>query len=83
MEILIFFIATIALFFTALFLARASGNKKRRNELAGIVEPLGFDALSKFDDEFISDFYRYHPTLGFKINITAVCVREQDRCRNI
>ena len=81
MEILIFFIATIALFFTALFLARASGNKKRRNELAGIVEPLGFDALSKFDDEFIADFYRHHPTLGFKINITADCVADSESMR--
>ena len=79
----LFFYRNNRIVFTTLFLARASGNKKRRNELAGIVEPLGFDALSKFDDEFIADFYRHHPTLGFKINITAACVREQDRCRNI
>jgi hypothetical protein len=78
---MIAFIAPIALFFTLLFLARASGNKKRRNELVGFVEPLGFDVLSKFDDKLISYFYHHLPTFSFKINITAVCVAASESMR--
>ena len=81
MEIIIAFIAPFALFFTLLFLARASGNKKRRNELVGFVEPLGFDVLSKFDDKLISYFYHHLPTFSFKINITAVCVAASESMR--
>ena len=84
MEILIAFVALIApfaLFFLLLFLGRASGRKKRRNELVGFVEPLGFDVLSKFDDKLIADFYHHLPTLSFKINITAICVADSDSMR--
>ena len=84
MDILIAFIASIAfiaLFFSLLFLGRASGRKKRRNELVGFVEPLGFDVLNKFDDKLIADFYHHLPTLGFKINIASVCVADSDSMR--
>ncbi|MFZ4083881.1 MAG: hypothetical protein ACOYKN_21830, partial [Pirellula sp.] len=64
-----------------LFLARPSGNKKRRKELVGLVEPLGFDVLSKFDNKLIADFYHHLPTLGFKINIASVCVADSDSMR--
>jgi hypothetical protein len=77
------FIAPFALFFLLLFLGRASGRKKRRNELVGFVEPLGFDVLSKFDDKLIADFYHHLPTLSFKINITAICVADSDSMRII
>jgi hypothetical protein len=75
------FIAPFAVFFMLLYLGRASGNKKRRNELVGFVEPLGFDVLSKFDNKLIADFYHHLPTLSFKINITAVCVADSDSMR--
>jgi hypothetical protein len=83
-DILIAFIASIAfiaLFFSLLFLARPSRIKKRRNELVGFVEPLGFDVLSKFDNKLIADFYHHLPTLGFKINIASVCVADSDSMR--
>jgi len=84
LEILIAFVALIAsfaLFFTLVFLGRASEDKKRRNELVGFVEPLGFDVLSKFDNKLIADFYHHLPTLGFKINIASVCVADSDSMR--
>ena len=80
MEILVV-IATFALFFTLVFFASASGRKKRKNELSEFVEPLGFDVLSNFDDETLGNFYPHLPSLGFKINITAVCVADSDSMR--
>jgi hypothetical protein len=74
-------IATFALFFTLVFFASASGRKKRKGELSEFVEPLGFDVLSKFDEETLGNFYPHLPSLGFKINITAVCVADSDSMR--
>ena len=83
MEILIAFVALIAYFalFTLVILRRASEDKNRRNELVGLVEPLGFDVLSKFDDKLIADFDHHLPTLGFKFQITAVCVADSESMR--
>ena len=50
-------------------------------DLAGLVEPLGFDVRSDFDKESAAHFYSHHPKVGLRFNITSVCVADYDSIR--
>jgi len=65
-----------------MFFGRRPGNKWRMKELAGLVEPLGFDVRSDFDNESAAYFYQHNPTFfGWRFNINAVCVADYDSIR--
>lgn len=63
------------------FLSQRPGSKSRMKELAGLVEPLGFDVRSDFDNESADYFYQHNPTFGWRFNITSVCVADYDSIR--
>jgi len=67
------------------FLSQRPGSKSRMKELAGLVEPLGFDVRSDFDNESAAHFYSHHPKVGLRFNITSVitsvCVADYDSIR--
>ena len=52
-------------------------------ELKGIVEPLGFDVLSKLDDKSSEHIYHPKPNLKRWMFIRAVCVADNGSTRII
>ena len=80
METLII-MSVIAMFLSALFWAMVSGNKQRRKALSGLVAPLGFDVLSKFDEESADHFHQHKPMMGLMMNVKAVCVADSGSIR--
>lgn len=64
-----------------LFFSRRPGCKSRMKELAGLVEPLGFDVRSDFDKESAAHFYQHYAMFGWRFNITSVCVADYDSIR--
>jgi len=59
------------------------GNQARIQELKGIVEPLGFDVLSKLDDKSSEHIYHPKPNLKRWMFIRAVCVADNGSTRII
>lgn len=64
MEALIVIIPMIlvALFFLTL----GPGSKRRMQEIAGFLEPMGFDVLSNLDDGSSAYFFTTSHTLGYR-----------------
>lgn len=79
MEALIIIIPMIlvALFFLTL----RPGSKRRMQEIARFVEPMGFDVLSNVDDGSSAYFFHHKPYIGLSMNIHAVCVADDGTTR--
>lgn len=79
MEALIVIIPMIlvALFFLTL----GPGSKRRMQEIAGFVGPMGFDVLSNLDDGSSAYFFHHKPYIGLSMNIHAVCVADDGTTR--
>ena len=79
MEALIVIIPMIlvALFFLTL----GPGSKRRMQEIAGFMGPMGFDVLSNLDDGSSAYFFHHKPYIGLSMNIHAVCVADDGTTR--
>ena len=69
---IIVIIAALALFFSLLYFGIAGAKKRRRVEVAQLVEPLGFEIINKVDEQNLAHFYQHRSMLGFW-NVQAIC----------
>lgn len=62
---------TLVLFFGLLFFGTTGAKKRRKVEVARLVEPLGFEIINKVDEQNLAHFYQHRSMLGFW-NVQAI-----------
>ena len=72
---IIVIIAALALFFSLLYFGIAGAKKRRRVEVAQLVEPLGFEIINKVDEQNLAHFYQHRSILG-SWNVHATCIAD-------
>jgi hypothetical protein len=66
---------TLVLFFGLMFFGTTGAKKRRKVEVARLVEPLGFEIINKVDEQSLAHFYQHRSMLGFW-NVQAICVAD-------
>jgi len=72
---IIIIIVPLVLFFSLLFFGITGAKKRRKVEVAKLVEPLGFEISSKVDQQNLAHFYQHRSMLGFW-NVQAACIAD-------
>ena len=72
---IVIIVLPFVLLFVLLYSAITTGKKRRKNELTGVLEPLGFELFSNIDAESLAHFNQHRSLLGFW-NVQAVCIAD-------
>lgn len=65
----------LVLFFGLLFFGITGARKRRKVEVARLVEPLGFEIINQVEGQNLAHFNQHRSMLGFW-NVQAICVAD-------